>query len=94
MQTYLSMIAENKGKVQKALALLEQVVESNLTPKNIRKVVKDGINILKDEKLSLGVRSANTVSLLEEISQDPNMPSYSRVTIWSAVSLLESVREV
>ena len=88
------MIAENKGKVQKALALLEQVVESNLTPKNIRKVVKDGINILKDEKLSLGVRSANTVSLLEEISQDPNMPSYSRVTIWSAVSLLESVREV
>ncbi len=90
----MSMIAENKGKVQKALALLEQVVESNLTPKNIRKVVKDGINILNDEKLSLGVRSANTVSLLEEISQDPNMPSYIRVTIWSAVSLLESVRDV
>ncbi|MCL4518452.1 MAG: UPF0147 family protein, partial [Thaumarchaeota archaeon] len=43
--------------------------------------------------ISIGVRAANSISILEEVSQDPNMPSFSRVTIWSAVSTLESVRE-
>ena len=84
---------ENEEKVQKALATLSQVVESNITPRNIRKVVKDAINMLNDTKTSIGVRAANSISILEEVSQDPNMPSFSRVTIWSAVSTLESVRE-
>ena len=84
---------ENEDKVQKALATLSQVVESNITPRNIRKIVKDAINMLTDSKISVGVRAANAISILEEVSQDPNMPSFSRVTIWSAVSTLESVRE-
>ena len=84
---------ENEDKVQKALATLSQVVDSNITPRNIRKIVKDAINMLNDPKISIGVRAANSISILEEVSQDPNMPSFSRVTIWSAVSTLESVRE-
>jgi len=84
---------ENVEKVQKALGTLQQVVESNITPRNIRKIVKDAINMLNDTKISIGVRAANSISILEEVSQDPNMPSFSRVTIWSAVSTLESVRE-
>ena len=85
--------AENEEKVQKALTTLQQVVESNITPRNIRKIVKDAINTLTDSKTPIGVRAANSISILEEVSQDPNMPSFSRVTIWSAVSTLESVRE-
>jgi len=84
---------ENEEKVQKALATLSQVSDSNITPRNIRKIVKDAINMLGDSKISVGVRAANSISILEEVSQDPNMPSFSRVTIWSAVSTLESVRE-
>ncbi|MGI0079857.1 MAG: UPF0147 family protein [Nitrososphaerales archaeon] len=84
---------ENEQKVSKALAVLQQVVESNITPRNIRKVVKDAINTLTDGKTAIGIRAANSISILEDVSQDPNMPSFSRVTIWSAVSTLESVRE-
>ena len=84
---------ENEEKVQKALATLSQVVESNITPRNIRKVVKDAINMLNDAKTSIGVRAATSISILYEVRQDPNMPSLSRFTIWSAVSTLESVRE-
>lgn len=84
---------ENEEKVSKALTTLQQVVESNITPRNIRKIVKDAINTLTDGKTAIGIRAANSISILEEVSQDPNMPSFSRVTIWSAVSTLESVRE-
>ena len=85
---------ENEEKIVKSIAVLQSVADSNITPRNIRKVVKDSMIILQDKTLSQGVRAANAISMLDEISQDPNMPSYARVTIWNAVSTLESVREV
>ena len=76
-----------------AIDYLKVVSENNLTPRNIRRTVKDGINMLNDEELSQGVRAANVISMLDEITQDPNIPSFSRVTVWSAVSNLESIRD-
>src|SRR5579883_384742 len=58
---------ENEEKVQKALATLQQVVESNITPRNIRKIVKDAINTLTDPKTPIGIRAANSISILEEV---------------------------
>lgn len=77
----------------KAVTTLQQVADSTITPRNIRKIVKDAITMLQDTSLGMGVRAANAISMLDEISQDPNMPSFSRVTVWQAVSTLESVRE-
>lgn len=84
---------DNENKLAKAIAVLQSVADSNITPRNIRKIVKDSITTLQDRTLSPGVRAANAISILDEVSQDPNMPSYARVTIWSAVSTLESIRE-
>ena len=85
---------ENEEKIVKSIAVLQSVSDSNVTPRNIRRIVKESMVMLQDNTLSQGVRAANAISMLDEISQDPNMPSYARVTIWNAVSTLESVREV
>ena len=84
---------ENAEKMKIAIDYLKVVSENNLTPRNIRRTVKDGIDILNDDELSHGVRAANVISMLDEITQDPNIPSFSRVTVWSAVSNLESIRD-
>ncbi|MEM2873772.1 MAG: UPF0147 family protein [Nitrososphaerales archaeon] len=84
---------ENEQKLAKAISTLQTVADSTITPRNIRKIVKDAILMLNDTKLDLGVRVANAISVLDEVSQDPNMPSFSRVTIWSALSTLESIRD-
>ena len=84
---------ENDAKIAKATASLTQIADSSITPRNIRKIVKDSIMMLQDKKQSLAVRAANAISLLDEVGQDPNMPSFARVTLWSAVSELESIRE-
>ena len=55
--------------------------------------MKDSIAVLQDTKISVAVRAANAISMLDEVAQDPNMPSFARVTLWSAVSELESIRE-
>lgn len=84
---------ENDAKMTKAVATLNQIADSSITPRNIRKIVKDSVNMLQDPKQSVAVRAANAISLLDEVSQDPNMPSFARVQLWGAVSELESIRE-
>jgi hypothetical protein len=84
---------ENDAKLAKATVSLTQIADSSITPRNIRKIVKDSIMMLQDQKQSIAVRAANAISLLDEVAQDPNMPSFARVTLWSAVSELESIRE-
>ena len=84
---------ENEERLNKSMFTLKQIADSNITPRNIRKVVKDSMIVLQDTELSIGVRAANVISMLDEVSQDPNMPSFARVTLWSAVSTLESIRE-
>jgi uncharacterized protein (UPF0147 family) len=84
---------ENEAKLAKAITSLQQIADSNITPRNIRKIVKDSILMLQDQKQSVAVRAANAISVLDEVAQDPNMPSFARVTLWSAVSELESIRE-
>ena len=49
--------------------------------------------MLLDPSLSTAAKAANAISLLEDISQDPNMPMYSRTRIWNAISVLEGIRD-
>ena len=93
MSAKLKKQEENNAKLTKAATSLNQIADSNITPRNIRKIVKDSILMLQDQKQSVAVRAANAISLLDEVAQDPNMPSFARVMLWSAVSDLESIRE-
>ena len=85
--------AQNKESMKGAIGTLEQITSSNSTPKTIKKVITDLITELKNPEYSLSVRAANTISLLDDVTQDPNMPSYVRTQLWQAVSKLESIRE-
>ena len=84
---------QNKEFLQNAMDTLNQVATNPSTPKNIRKTIQDLANDLNSEELSMSVRASNTISMLDDITQDPNMPSYVRVTLWQAVSTLENIRE-
>lgn len=85
--------AQNKQAMKEAIDTLNLIVSTNSTPKTIKKSVTDLITDLVKEENSLSVRAANTISLLDDVTQDPNMPSYVRTQLWQAVSKLESIRE-
>jgi hypothetical protein len=85
--------AQNKQSMREAIDTLNQIISSNSTPKTIKKSVTDLIVDLDNQEYSLSVRAANTISLLDDVTQDPNMPSYVRTQLWQAVSKLESIRE-
>jgi len=84
---------QNLELLNNATSTLNQIATNPSTPKNIRKNIADIIEDLKSDEYSISVRAANTISLLDDVTQDPNLPSYVRTSLWQAVSTLESIRE-
>ena len=85
---------ENLEFLNNAMTTLNQIATNPSTPKNIRKNIADIVEELKSDEYSISVRAANTISSLDDVTQDPNMPSYVRTSLWQAVSTLESIRAV
>jgi len=84
---------QNKETMKEAIETLNQIATNHSTPKTIKKAITDLIVDLNNDEYSLSVRANNTISLLDDVTQDPNMPSYVRTQLWQAVSKLESIRE-
>jgi len=87
------MSEENKQAMESALQTLNQLATSHSTPKNFKKTILDLLTELQTDEYSISVRAANAISTLDDITQDPNVPSFVRTTLWQAVSVLESIRE-
>jgi len=84
---------QNLEFLNNSMSTLNQIATNLSTPKNIRKNIADIVEQLKSDEYSVSVRAANTISLLDDVTQDPNLPSYVRTSLWQAVSTLESIRE-
>ncbi|MEB2835721.1 MAG: UPF0147 family protein [Desulfurococcales archaeon] len=84
---------DNEAKIRLAMSILAGIVNDTGVPRNIRRAAAEALTHLRDTKLSPGVRAANAISALEEVSQDPNMPIHARTRIWNVISILETVRD-
>jgi len=84
---------QNLEFLNNSMSSLDQIATNPSTPKNIRKNIADIVEQIKSDEYSVSVRAANTNSLLDDVTQDPNLPSYVRTSLWQAVSTLESIRE-
>jgi len=84
---------QNLESLNNAVSTLDQIATNSSTPRNIRKNIAELVEGLKSGEYSISVRAVNTISLLDDVTQDPNLPSYVRTSLWQAVSTLESIRE-
>ena len=91
--TKAEMHRQNLEKLTKATTTLRQITTQPGVSKNDRALIREVLTALEDENVALGLRVVNVISSLDAASQDPGLPSFARVEIWSAVSELESIRE-
>jgi hypothetical protein len=73
------------------IQMLQQIMEDGTIPRNIRRVADQTRGVLLDNSKSIGLRAASAISMIDEISNDPNMPVHARTRIWELVSQLETV---
>jgi uncharacterized protein (UPF0147 family) len=79
-------------KMEQVATILDMLSEDTSVPRNIRKGAKDSKERLFDNKEALDLRCASVVSVLEDLSNDPNIPLHGRTLIWNATSILESIK--
>ena len=85
-------MAENNEQVEYVKELMDSIMDDTSVPRNIRKAIEDAKNkIIHGESLSVGITGA--IYMLEDISNDINMPAHTRTEIWTIISELESIRE-
>ncbi len=89
----MSVQASTEEKLKMAINILTSIVNDTAVPRNIRRAAANALTYLRDAKLSAGVKAANAISALDEISQDPNMPFHARTRIWQVLSMLETIRD-
>jgi hypothetical protein len=78
---------------ENVIPLIEQVASDRTVPRNIRTKCEESVRILRDDKQEVAIRVNSVVSTMDEISNDPNIPTYTRTQIWNIVSALESMQK-
>lgn len=84
---------DNEVKLRNAIYLLMSIVNDTAVPRNIRRAATEALNYLRDERYTPGVRAANAVGVLDQVSQDPNMPLSARTKVWQVIAILETIHD-
>ena len=78
--------------IKPILTLLDVIISDRTVPKNIRRAAEESKKILNSNGDSFELKVSTAIHLLDEITNDPNMPLYTRTQIWNVVSMLEQAR--
>ena len=79
------------GKKEDVISLLDAIINDRGVPKNVKSSVEEALGILRNPKAN-NVKIAETVSILDEVTNDPNLSVYTRTVLWDAVSKLEALK--
>ncbi|MBD3155735.1 MAG: hypothetical protein GF368_03715 [Candidatus Aenigmarchaeota archaeon] len=81
------------SKLETIINLLGEIADDRTVPRNVRSVIEEAKTSLEDDSKEMDVRLNSVISNLDEITNDPNIPMYTRTQIWNVVSMLESIHE-
>jgi uncharacterized protein len=83
---------ERKLAVQRVVESLAQLAEDASVPRNVRRGAQGAKDELAKPRVALDVRIASAVNVLDDLANDPNVPTHGRTAIWSIISNLESIQ--
>ncbi|MFB6284495.1 MAG: UPF0147 family protein [Halobacteria archaeon] len=69
---------------------LKRVVEGNEVPQDVEESIQEAIDWLTGDG-DPSDRAANAMNVLNDVSNDPNIPMHIRTTLWNVSGDLESV---
>ncbi len=79
--------------VEPIVKMLSEIIDDRSVPRNIRTAAESAKKSLIEDVINeWDVKLSSAISVLDEITNDPNMPGYTRTQIWNVVSMLELVK--
>lgn len=70
--------------------IMEDILNDRAVPRNIRAKIEEA---LSKTKQNTATSLSEAIYLLDDISNDVNMPDHTRTDIWQLISLLEEAKE-
>ncbi len=80
------------GELQRLVESLTELSEDGSVPRNVRRGAQSAKEELTKARAPLDVRIASAVYVLDDLANDPNLPTHGRTAIWSIISSLESIQ--
>jgi len=84
-------MSDEQDIIKQSIDILTRIIEDDSVPRNIRRATDEAKNRLLNKEESEAVRAAYVISILDDISNDPNIPIHTRTLIWNIASQLEKV---
>ncbi len=72
--------------------MLQHIMDDSTIPRNIRRVADETRQLLMNNSKGIGLRAAEAISKIDEISNDPNMPVHARTASGSSCPSLRPSR--
>ncbi|MFB6266010.1 MAG: UPF0147 family protein [Candidatus Nanohaloarchaea archaeon] len=79
--------------IESVTARMRDLASESSLPSNVSEMLEEAADKLEDEEEELSVRVNTAASLLDEISNDPNIKQHTRTEIWNLASKVESLTD-
>jgi len=87
-----SPLAPDSAEFHRIVESLGELAEDSSVPRNVRRGAQSAKDELAKPRVALDVRIASAVYVLDDLANDPNLPTHGRTAIWSIISSLESLQ--
>ena len=72
-------------------SMMRDMAEKDSMPSNVSDMLEDAAEELENDDKDLSVRVNAASSLLDQISNDPNIRQHTRTEVWNLASKVESL---
>lgn len=79
--------------LNETIKMLDDLISDYSVPRNIRKNIQVAKSKLTQNKSSLDVRAASSISSLDELVSDPNTPGHARTALYTIMGKLEILQK-
>jgi uncharacterized protein (UPF0147 family) len=77
--------------VEEVASMMRDMAEKDSIPSNVSDMLEDAAEELEEEDKDLSVRVNTASSLLDQVSNDPNIRQHTRTEVWNLASKVESL---
>jgi len=74
-----------------AIELIDEICEEQGMPRNVKEVLTEVKIILQDNSQDVKIILDTAKQKISDLSEDPNLQTFSRTQIWNLASALEEV---
>ncbi len=80
-------------ELKEVLKIMDDIINDSTVPRNIRKAVSDAKALVEKKEGDPVVNISEAIYILDEASNDVNIPMHTRTQLWMVIGELERIKE-